>query len=64
MEKVNGRSNGSGGTSPVSTGKVRQMFDERRQKAGFDKSYPLEPIKNAKMNSLSINRGMFKKLNP
>lgn len=25
-------------------GKVRQMFDERRQKAGIDRSYPLEPI--------------------
>lgn len=25
-------------------GKVRQMFDERRQKAGIDRSYPLEPL--------------------
>ncbi|KAJ8724133.1 hypothetical protein PYW07_008113 [Mythimna separata] len=27
-------------------GKVRQMFEERRTKAGIDKSYPLQPIHN------------------
>ncbi|CAG9565189.1 unnamed protein product [Danaus chrysippus] len=27
-------------------GKVRQMFEERRTKAGIDKSYPLQPIQN------------------
>ncbi|XP_059058296.1 zinc finger C2HC domain-containing protein 1C isoform X2 [Achroia grisella] len=33
---------------PVShhPGKVRQMFEERRTKAGIDKSYPLQPIHN------------------
>uniref|UniRef100_A0A6P7GER9 Zinc finger C2HC domain-containing protein 1C-like n=1 Tax=Diabrotica virgifera virgifera TaxID=50390 RepID=A0A6P7GER9_DIAVI len=35
-------------------GKVRQMFDERRQKAGIDKSYPLEPLKS-KSNTKNIN---------
>ncbi|CAH1169820.1 unnamed protein product [Phaedon cochleariae] len=43
-------SRGSAGsnTSVSSTGggKVRQMFDERRQKAGVDRSYPLEPLKS------------------
>ncbi|KAI4467997.1 zinc finger c2hc domain-containing protein 1c [Holotrichia oblita] len=29
----------------IQGGKVRQMFDERRQKAGIDRSYPLEPLK-------------------
>lgn len=48
----------NGGTSPVGQGKVRQMFDERRQKAGIDRSYPLEPLKQTKSNSYaSINRG-------
>ncbi|XP_066139148.1 uncharacterized protein [Euwallacea fornicatus] len=46
----NASSNGSSITSNVSIGstgkgKVRQMFEERRQKAGIDKSYPLEPLK-------------------
>lgn len=40
----------NGGTSPVGQGKVRQMFDERRQKAGIDRSYPLEPIKQSASN--------------
>ncbi|XP_068619037.1 zinc finger C2HC domain-containing protein 1C [Battus philenor] len=31
---------------PVHPGKVRQMFEERRTKAGIDKSYPLQPIHN------------------
>lgn len=43
-----GRSSAGSNTSIGSTGagKVRQMFDERRGKAGIDKSYPLEPIKS------------------
>lgn len=32
----------------IQAGKVRQMFDERRQKAGIDRSYPLEPLKTTK----------------
>ncbi|XP_028176770.1 zinc finger C2HC domain-containing protein 1C [Ostrinia furnacalis] len=31
-------------------GKVRQMFEERRTKAGIDKSYPLQPIHNTERN--------------
>ncbi|XP_045502769.1 zinc finger C2HC domain-containing protein 1C [Colias croceus] len=31
---------------PHQPGKVRQMFEERRTKAGIDKSYPLQPIQN------------------
>ncbi|CAH1108646.1 unnamed protein product [Psylliodes chrysocephalus] len=51
FDKV-GRSSAGSTTSLSSTGggKVRQMFDERRQKAGIDKSYPLEPLKS-KSNS-------------
>ncbi|XP_076267154.1 uncharacterized protein LOC143200579 isoform X1 [Rhynchophorus ferrugineus] len=49
FERVGRGSAGSNSstTSVGSTGggKVRQMFDERRQKAGVDKSYPLEPLK-------------------
>ncbi|XP_066245126.1 uncharacterized protein [Euwallacea similis] len=46
----NASSNGSSITSNASIGstgkgKVRQMFEERRQKAGIDKSYPLEPLR-------------------
>lgn len=46
FERV-GRGSAGSNTSVGSTGggKVRQMFDERRQKAGVDKSYPLEPLK-------------------
>ncbi|XP_072930166.1 uncharacterized protein [Epargyreus clarus] len=33
-------------TVPHQPGKVRQMFEERRTKAGIDKSYPLQPIHN------------------
>ncbi|XP_047507660.1 zinc finger C2HC domain-containing protein 1C isoform X1 [Pieris napi] len=43
----------SNGTAPTTKpppthppGKVRQMFEERRTKAGIDKSYPLQPIHN------------------
>ncbi|KAL0869373.1 hypothetical protein ABMA27_007617 [Loxostege sticticalis] len=32
-------------------GKVRQMFEERRTKAGIDKSYPLQPIHNTERNT-------------
>lgn len=39
-------------------GKVRQMFDERRQKAGIDKSYPLEPI-----NGNRTKRNPMEKIN-
>ncbi|XP_052744077.1 zinc finger C2HC domain-containing protein 1C isoform X2 [Bicyclus anynana] len=46
-------SNGAGPTPPHphqppahQPGKVRQMFEERRTKAGIDKSYPLQPIQN------------------
>ncbi|XP_052756449.1 zinc finger C2HC domain-containing protein 1C isoform X3 [Galleria mellonella] len=46
-------SNGVGAGSPPQPppvshqpGKVRQMFEERRTKAGIDKSYPLQPIHN------------------
>ncbi|XP_063921154.1 zinc finger C2HC domain-containing protein 1C-like isoform X2 [Zophobas morio] len=61
FERVNRGSAGSN-TSVGSTGggKVRQMFDERRQKAGIDKSYPLEPLKGTKtvgrMRGASIDR--------
>ncbi|XP_074032593.1 uncharacterized protein isoform X2 [Leptinotarsa decemlineata] len=46
FERV-GRGSAGSNTSLGSTGggKVRQMFDERRQKGGIDKSYPLEPLK-------------------
>ncbi|XP_044264716.1 zinc finger C2HC domain-containing protein 1C isoform X2 [Tribolium madens] len=47
FERVGGRGSAGSNTSLGSTGggKVRQMFDERRQKAGIDRSYPLEPLK-------------------
>ncbi|CAH1124041.1 unnamed protein product [Ceutorhynchus assimilis] len=47
FEKV-GRGSAGSNSSVGSTGggKVRQMFDERRQRAGVDKSYPLEPLKS------------------
>lgn len=57
IERVNRGSAGS--TTSVTSvtsmttsqgGKVRQMFDERRQKAGIDRSYPLEPLKGTKTN--------------
>lgn len=46
IERISRGSAGSN-TSTGSTGggKVRQMFDERRNKAGIDRSYPLEPLK-------------------
>lgn len=54
IEKVNRGSAESSG-SPTSNngipaGRVRQMFDERRQKAGIDRSYPLEPLRVIKTN--------------
>ncbi|KAB0804299.1 hypothetical protein PPYR_01269 [Photinus pyralis] len=54
IERVNRGSAESTG-SPTSNngipaGKVRQMFDERRQKAGIDRSYPLEPLRVIKTN--------------
>lgn len=62
IERVSRGSAGSDGAITTTTttttnfttihgGKVRQMFDERRQKAGIDRSYPLEPLKT-KTNSL------------
>lgn len=70
FEKVSRGSSGSssvsGGTSPVgitntAPGRVRQMFDERRQKAGIDRSYPLEPLKQTtRLNGhVSANRGAY-----
>ncbi|KAL3289240.1 hypothetical protein HHI36_003672 [Cryptolaemus montrouzieri] len=50
-----GRGSAGSNTSIGSTGggKVRQLFEERRQRAGVDKSYPLEPL-NGKINGKSI----------
>lgn len=46
-------------TSTTTGGKVRQMFDERRQKAGIDRSYPLEPInKGSKTNGICKPNGV------
>ncbi|KAJ8927651.1 hypothetical protein NQ314_019853 [Rhamnusium bicolor] len=57
FERVSRGSAGSN-TSGSSTGggKVRQMFDERRQKAGIDRSYPLEPLKSKTTRGGSIDR--------
>ncbi|KAJ8974450.1 hypothetical protein NQ317_014766 [Molorchus minor] len=44
----------SGGS--LGGGKVRQMFDERRQKAGVDRSYPLEPLKTKMRSTGSTER--------
>lgn len=59
FERVNRGSAGSNSsitststTTSTGGGKVRQMFDERRQKAGIDRSYPLEPISKAKTNGI------------
>lgn len=46
-------SNSSITSSSTTGGKVRQMFDERRQKAGIDRSYPLEPLKSTKPNGIA-----------
>ncbi|KAJ8963137.1 hypothetical protein NQ318_018602 [Aromia moschata] len=71
FEKV-GRGSAGSNTSSTSGGstcggKVRQMFDERRQKAGIDKSYPLEPLKartnnrvGGKNNSTTTSRTVIK----
>lgn len=61
IERVNRGSAGSntsvssltGTNMATHGGKVRQMFDERRQKAGIDRSYPLEPLRSKK-----ISKGM------
>lgn len=46
IERMGRGSAGSNTSLGSSTGgKVRQMFDERRSKAGIDRSYPLEPLK-------------------
>lgn len=52
FERVGRGSAGSNGNfssthTAFQAGKVRQMFDERRQKAGIDRSYPLEPLKTS-----------------
>ncbi|KAG5880199.1 hypothetical protein JTB14_018061 [Gonioctena quinquepunctata] len=54
-----GRGSAGSNTSvgSIGRGKVRQMFDERRQKAGIDKSYPLEPLK-AKANARTVQSSM------
>ncbi|CAK1583343.1 unnamed protein product [Parnassius mnemosyne] len=53
LDKVRLSPSNASTTSPTSQshsiqhpGKVRQMFEERRTKAGIDKSYPLQPIHN------------------
>ncbi|CAH0550015.1 unnamed protein product [Brassicogethes aeneus] len=53
-----GRGSAGSNTSVGSTGggKVRQMFDERRQKAGVDRSYPLEPLKSTRTNGVPSTR--------
>ncbi|XP_045465351.1 uncharacterized protein LOC123674498 isoform X2 [Harmonia axyridis] len=50
-----GRGSAGSNTSIGSTGggKVRQMFEERRQRAGIDKSYPLEPLNGKSMVKIS-----------
>lgn len=61
FERV-GRGSAGSTTTTTSTsttlggGKVRQMFDERRLKAGIDRSYPLEPLKSTKTRNGSVDR--------
>lgn len=46
---------------PHQPGKVRQMFEERRTKAGIDKSYPLQPIHNTeRTNRKTLPNGYAK----
>ncbi|KAL1512749.1 hypothetical protein ABEB36_002288 [Hypothenemus hampei] len=60
FEKVGRGSAGSNGSTnslgSTGGGKVRQMFEERRQKAGIDKSYPLEPLKSKTATRTSADR--------
>lgn len=66
FDKVSRGSAGSNSSMSSTTtmgGKVRQMFDERRQKAGIDKSYPLEPLKTTKSNGLNRPGVLTKNLN-
>lgn len=66
FDKVSRGSAGSNSSMSSTTtmgGKVRQMFDERRQKAGIDKSYPLEPLKTTKPNGLNRPGVIAKNLN-
>ncbi|KPJ10070.1 Protein FAM164C [Papilio machaon] len=42
----------------VQPGKVRQMFEERRTKAGIDKSYPLQPIHNTERTKPRAHNGV------
>lgn len=62
FDRVSRGSAGSNGTitTTIHTGKVRQMFDERRQKAGIDKSYPLEPLKQPRPNGYPRNPDLNK----
>lgn len=48
VTKTSSSSSSSHATSTSQGGKVRQMFDERRQTTvkGIDRSYPLEPLEN------------------
>ncbi|CAH0678721.1 unnamed protein product [Chilo suppressalis] len=45
---------------PHHPGKVRQMFEERRTKAGIDKSYPLQPIQNTERARKPLPNGYTK----
>ncbi|XP_045537829.1 zinc finger C2HC domain-containing protein 1C [Papilio machaon] len=45
-------------THNVQPGKVRQMFEERRTKAGIDKSYPLQPIHNTERTKPRAHNGV------
>ncbi|CAG9789116.1 unnamed protein product [Diatraea saccharalis] len=45
---------------PHHPGKVRQMFEERRTKAGIDKSYPLQPIQNTERVRKPLPNGYSK----
>lgn len=51
-------SNSSITSTSTTGGKVRQMFDERRQKAGIDKSYPLEPLNQTKPIVLNKSKNL------
>ena len=70
IERVSRGSAGSDGATNTSTtvtiqgGRVRQMFDERRQKAGIDKSYPLEPLKSVRSTEISKSNNLDRNRNP
>lgn len=62
IDRVNRGSAGSNASATSNNtaqgGKVRQMFDERRQKAGIDRSYPLEPLRVTKSNGYNANHNL------